>query len=276
MINPLTAYRHWVNDYVNRLYMLSGYDFNRDFITLIVTYAPFIVAILTLAYALVPIMVMRSILLIMIIVLLIDYLSVLMYINAKVYVRASHFEKRLANTLMMMIPLVASGVTLEELISALASIERDPYIAREFKLILRDVREGGMDVLTALRLSLNRVPSRTYSEVFGLIAETYLVSANLADILMLKLEYLIRNKYNKLRSTTQVLSLFMEMYLVVALLLPILLVLIIVTITPLGPIYLGPIALDPTLVLLITTMVYSPVMGCVMYLLIDAAVFLIE
>lgn len=177
---------------------------------------------------------------------------------------------------MMMIPLVASGVTLEELISTLASIERDPYIAREFKLILRDVREGGMDVLTALRLSLNRVPSRTYSEVFGLIAETYLVSANLADILMLKLEYLIRNKYNKLRSTTQVLSLFMEMYLVVALLLPILLVLIIVTITPLGPIYLGPIALDPTLVLLITTMVYSPVMGYVMYLLIDATISSIE
>ena len=272
MINPVMAYRRWVSDYVNRLYMLSGYDFDRDFMAVVATYAPIAIAALALAYALTPVAVLRNILLIVIIVMLIDYLSVLMYMNAKVYVRASHFEKYLTNTLMVIIPLVASGATLEELISTLASVERDPYIAREFKLILRDSREGGMDILTALRMSLNRVPSRTYSEVFGLVTETYLISANLADVLMLKLEYLVRNKYNRLRSATQVLSLFMEMYLVIALLLPILLVLIIITLSPLGPIYLGPIALDPILVLLITALVYSPVMGFVMYLLIDAAV----
>ena len=276
MINPVMAYRRWVNDYVNRLYALSGYDFDRDFMAVVATYAPIAIAVLALAYALTPVAILRDILLIVIIVMLIDYLSVLIYMNAKVYVRASHFEKYLTNTLMVMIPLVASGATLEELISTLASVERDPYIAREFRLILRDSREGGMDILTALRMSLNRVPSRTYSEVFGLVVETYLVSANLADILMLKLEYLIRNKYNKLRSATQVLGLFMEIYLVIALLLPILLVLIIVTLSPLGPIYLGPIALDPNLVLLITALVYSPVMGFVMYLLIDATVSSIE
>ena len=240
MINPLAAYRRWVNDYVNRLYTLSGYDFNRDFMAVIATYIPITIAALALAYALVPVAVFRGAILVVIIVMLIDYLSVLMYMNAKVYVRASHFEKNLTNTLMVMIPLMASGATLKELMSTLAAVERDPYIAREFRLILRDSREGGMDILTALRMSLNRVPSRTYSEVFGLVTETYLISANLADVLMLKLEYLIRNKYNRLRSATQVFSLFMEMYLIIALLLSILLVFIIITISPLGPIYLGP------------------------------------
>ncbi|MGC8542312.1 MAG: type II secretion system F family protein [Vulcanisaeta sp.] len=276
MINPIRAYRHWVGGYVNRLHMLSGYDFNRDFVIVIITYTPFIIIALIMAYVLIPIITLRDILLIVTTVLLIDYLSVLVYMNAKVYVRTSHFERYLANTLMIMTPLVASGVTLEELIGTLAIIERDPYIAREFKIILKDAREGGMDILTALRASLNRVPSRTYNEVFSLITETYLISANLADILMLKLEYLVRNKYNKLRSATQVLSLFMEVYLVTALLLPILLVLIIVTISPLGPIYLGPITLSPTLVLLITTLIYSPVMGYVMYLLIDSTISSIE
>ncbi len=276
MINPIRAYRHWVGGYVNRLHMLSGYDFNRDFVIVITTYTPFIIIALIMAYVLIPIITLRDILLIVTTVLLIDYLSVLVYMNAKVYVRTSHFERYLANTLMIMTPLVASGVTLEELIGTLAIIERDPYIAREFKIILKDAREGGMDILTALRASLNRVPSRTYNEVFSLITETYLISANLADILMLKLEYLVRNKYNKLRSATQVLSLFMEVYLVTALLLPILLVLIIVTISPLGPIYLGPITLSPTLVLLITTLIYSPVMGYVMYLLIDSTISSIE
>lgn len=133
-----------------------------------------------------------------------------------------------------------------------------------------------MDVLTALRVSLNRVPSRTYSEIFSLIAETYLISANLADILMLKLEYLVRNKYNRLRSATQALGLFMEIYLVIALLLPILLVLIVITLSPLGPIYLGPITLSPTLALLIMTLIYSPVMGYVMYILIDSTISSIE
>ncbi|ADY02153.1 type II secretion system protein [Vulcanisaeta moutnovskia 768-28] len=276
MINPIRAYRHWVGGYVNRLHMLSGYDFNRDFVIVITTYTPFIIIALIMAYVLIPIITLRDILLIVTTVLLIDYLSVLVYMNAKVYVRTSHFERYLANTLMIMTPLVASGVTLEELIDTLAIIERDPYIAREFKIILKDAREGGMDILTALRASLNRVPSRTYNEVFSLITETYLISANLADILMLKLEYLVRNKYNKLRSATQVLSLFMEVYLVTALLLPILLVLIIVTISPLGPIYLGSITLSPTLVLLITTLIYSPVMGYVMYLLIDSTISSIE
>ncbi len=278
MINPLTAYRRWVNNYVNRLYSLSGYDFNRDFVTAVAMYTPpIIIVALMVAYVLAPISVARSVTLLVVIVLLVDYLSVLIYVNMKIYVRSSHFERYLVNTLMIMIPLIASGVTLEELINTLAAIERDPYIAREFRLILRDVREGGIDILTALRASLNRVPSRTYNEVFSLIAETYLISANLADILMLKLEYLVRNKYNKLRSATQILSLFMEVYLVTALLLPILLVLIIVTISPLGPIYLGPITLNPTFVLLVTALIYSPIMGgYVMYLLIDSVISSIE
>ncbi len=93
---------------------------------------------------------------------------------------------------------------------------------------------------------------------------------------MLKLEYLVRNKYNKLRSTTQALSLFMEIYLVAALLLPILLVLIVITLSPLGPVYLGQITLSPTLVLLITALVYSPIMGYIMYLLIDSVISSIE
>ncbi|WP_148678242.1 type II secretion system F family protein [Vulcanisaeta distributa] len=276
MINPLTAYRRWVNNYVNRLYSLSGYDFDRDFAAAVIMYTPIIAAALVVAYALTPMSAVRSVMLLMVIVLLIDYLSVLVYINAKVYIRSSHFERYLINTLMIMIPLIASGVTLEELISTLATIERDPYIAREFRLILRDAREGGMDILTALRASISRVPSRTYGEIFGLIAETYLISANLADVLMLKLEYLVRNKYNRLRSATQVLGLFMEIYLVVALLLPILLVLIVITLSPLGPIYLGPIVLSPTLALIITTLIYSPVMGYVMYILIDSTISSIE
>lgn len=272
MINPLTAYRRWVEGYVNRLYLLSGYDFNRDFVIVIAMYTPIIVAALVVAYVLAPMSLVRGLLLLVVIALLVDYLSVLVYINAKVYVRTSHFERYLTNTLMIMIPLIASGVTLEELINTLAIIEGDPYIAREFRLILRDVREGGMDVLTALRTSLNRVPSRTYGEIFSLITETYLISANLADVLMLKLEYLVRNKYNKLRGVTQVLGLFMEIYLIIALLLPILLVLIVITLSPLGPIYLGPITLSPTLALIITTLVYSPIMGYVMYILIDSTI----
>ncbi|WP_054853887.1 hypothetical protein [Vulcanisaeta distributa] len=119
MINPLAAYRRWVYDYVNRLYLLSGYDFNRDFTVAVVMYAPMIIVTLIAAFVLAPISVVRSLLLLAVIVLLVDYLSVLIYANAKVYVRSSHFERYLSNTLMVMIPLIASGLTLEELISTL-------------------------------------------------------------------------------------------------------------------------------------------------------------
>ncbi|WP_054843457.1 type II secretion system F family protein [Vulcanisaeta souniana] len=273
MINPLAVYRRWVVGYVDKLYIFSGYNFNRDLVLIILMYIPFLIIALAIIYLVPQLFMFRILILILAIVFLIDYLSILMYVNAKVHIRVGHFERHLTDTLITMIPpLVASGMTLEELINTLAVIERDPYIAREFKLILRDTREGGMDILTALRASLNRVPSRTYNEVFGLLAETYLVSGNVADLLMLKLEYLTRNKYNKLRSVTQTLGLLMETYLVMALLLPVLLVLIVVTLTPLGPIYLGPLTLNPTLVLILTTLVYSPVMGYVIYILIDSTV----
>ncbi|WP_243671589.1 hypothetical protein [Vulcanisaeta sp. JCM 16161] len=98
MINPLTVYRRWVSNYVNRLYLLSGYGFNRDFVAVIATYTPIIIVALMVAYALTLVSTVRNALLMVIIVLLIDYLSVLMYANARVYVRSSHFERYLVNT----------------------------------------------------------------------------------------------------------------------------------------------------------------------------------
>ncbi|MCG2870365.1 MAG: type II secretion protein F, partial [Vulcanisaeta sp.] len=62
----------------------------------------------------------------------------------------------------------------------------------------------------------------------------------------------------------------LEIYLVMALLLPILLVLITITLSPLGPMYLGPLQLDPTLALIMTLLIYAPVMGYVSYILIDS------
>jgi len=157
-----------------------------------------------------------------------------------------------------------------DVINTLALVERDPEIAREFRIILRDVREGGLDVVSAIRRSVERVPSQVYADIMGLLVESYRVSSNVADVLFLKLDYLIRNRFNRLRSTTQTLSFLLEIYLVMVLLLPILLVLMAITLSPLGPIYLGPLQLDPTLVLIITLLIYAPIMGYVSYILMDS------
>jgi len=268
--NPLSSYLLWVSNYVNRLYRLSGYTLNADVLRFVIAYIPLIEVPLVILAVFMKFVVIRNVLLIIVLVLIIDYVAVLLYALVRVKTRAGHFDRGIIITLLTAIPLLASNATLIDVINTLALVERDPEIAREFRIILRDVREGGLDVVSAIRRSIERVPSQVYADIMGLLVESYRVSSNVADVLFLKLDYLIRNRFNRLRSTTQTLSFLLEIYLVMVLLLPILLVLMVITLSPLGPIYLGPLQLDPTLVLIITLLIYAPIMGYVSYILIDS------
>ncbi len=131
-------------------------------------------------------------------------------------------------------------------------------------------------MVTALRRSMDRVPSPTYRDVVSTLISSYAIGSDVADVLMLKVEHLMRERENRLRTAVQTLGLLMETYLVITLLLPILLILITITLTPLGPLRLGPLVLDPTVLLLITVFVYSPIMGLIMYLIIDSTVTSLE
>ena len=270
MRNPLSSYLLWVSNYVDRLYRLSGYTLNADVLRFVIAYIPLIEVQLVILAVFMKFVVIRNVLLIIVLVLIIDYVAVLLYALVRVKTRAGHFDRGIITTLLTAIPLLASNATLIDVINTLALVERDPEIAKEFRIILRDVREGGLDVISAIRRSIERVPSQVYADIMGLLVESYRVSSNVADVLFLKLDYLIRNRFNRLRSTTQTLSFLLEIYLVMALLLPILLVLMAITLSPLGPIYLGPLQLDPTLVLIITLLIYAPIMGYVSYILMDS------
>jgi flagellar protein FlaJ len=259
-----------VSNYIDRLYRLSGYTLNADVLRFVIAYIPLIEVPLVVLAVFMKFVVIRNVLLIIVLVLIIDYVAVLLYALVRVKTRAGHFDRGIITTLLTAIPLLASNATLMDVINTLALVERDPEIAREFRIILRDVREGGLDVISAIRRSIERVPSQVYADIMGLLVESYRVSSNVADVLFLKLDYLIRNRFNRLRSTTQTLSFLLEIYLVMVLLLPILLVLMAITLSPLGPIYLGPLQLDPTLVLIITLLIYAPIMGYVSYILIDS------
>ena len=272
MRNPLSSYLLWVSNYVYRLYRLSGYTLNADVLRFVIAYIPLIEVPLVILAVFMKFVVIRNVLLIIVLVLIIDYVAVLLYALVRVKTRAGHFDRGIITTLLTAIPLLASNATLIDVINTLALVERDPEIAKEFRIILRDVREGGLDVISAIRRSIERVPSQVYADIMGLLVESYRVSSNVADVLFLKLDYLIRNRFNRLRSTTQTLSFLLEIYLVMVLLLPILLVLMAITLSPLGPIYLGPLQLDPTLVLIITLLIYAPIMGYVSYILIDSTI----
>jgi len=261
-----------VSNYVYRLYRLSGYTLNADVLRFVIAYIPLIEVPLVILAVFMKFVVIRNVLLIIVLVLIIDYVAVLLYALVRVKTRAGHFDRGIITTLLTAIPLLASNATLIDVINTLALVERDPEIAKEFRIILRDVREGGLDVISAIRRSIERVPSQVYADIMGLLVESYRVSSNVADVLFLKLDYLIRNRFNRLRSTTQTLSFLLEIYLVMVLLLPILLVLMAITLSPLGPIYLGPLQLDPTLVLIITLLIYAPIMGYVSYILMDSTI----
>jgi flagellar protein FlaJ len=172
-----------VSNYVDRLYRLSGYTLNADVLRFVIAYIPLIEVPLVILAVFVRFVVIRSVLLVIVLVLIIDYVAVLLYALVRVKTRAGHFDRGIITTLLTAIPLLASNATLMDVINTLALVERDPEIAREFRIILRDVREGGLDVVSAIRRSVERVPSHVYADIMGLLVESYRVSSNVADVL---------------------------------------------------------------------------------------------
>ena len=262
----------WIDRYSERVGRLSGYSINPRFIKYSITFlanqgiasgiglgaslalnlnwlTPLFAALLTSS--------------------LMSMASLSAYVVAKIGARAAAFDRSMVNILLVMTPMVASGAPLVEILRTLASMRWPREVEREFRMVMAEVTEGGVDVIEALRRSVDRVPSRLYADVMGLLAEAYGVTSELADILMLKLDSIIRERYVRLRALVQTLALVIETYLVIALMLPTLIVLIALSLSPLGPAQFGPITLDVNSVLALTTMIYVPMMGALFYTFIN-------
>ena len=261
--NPITVLRNWLDSYSRQVSVKSGYTISSELIKVSILYL-FAQAIASFALAIILVRLGPRISLLFILISALSLTAVGMinaYIVIRLRSRARKFEKSMVTILLAMIPLMAGGEPLVNVFNYLASIKIEPEVNREFRRLVSEVYSG-FDMVSAIKRSIERVPSRVYNDIMGILVESYGVSGSIADVLALKLDSIIRREQSTFRSRTQALSLMMEVYVVSAQLLPILLIILTISLAPLGSIPISPEAL-----ILLMFLIYVPLIGSVFYII---------
>lgn len=196
--------------------------------------------------------------------------------------RAVHFNERIMYTLSYIVPLLATSNTLVDIILKVYELEQDPEIKRELELILKECALGE-DIVTAIRKSIDRVPSIVYKDIMSSLIESVRLTLEPEKILIQKLEALLRNKFIKLRQIITSLTLTFQSYVVLSFLAPALLFVILgaleapgrligaIVTMPGTPIPTTSIALPINIfgLALLLALIYSPLIAVIFYLVFD-------
>ncbi len=273
---------------IDRIYVLSGYKINRDFYRKATLYSIYSILALLLAFTVtapfaaqkIPIFISMSISISVFLFVLLMFIAML-YMNALmlVYRRRVHFEEKLIYTLSNMIPLIATRASLAEVFSRLYYFERDPEIKHELYLILKDCALGA-DIITSLKRSIDRVPSPIYRDIMSSLIEGLKISQCPIDILVNKLNSLIERKRLVLRRTLTELTLLFQVYIVLGLLAPAIVIAIYAAFSFGGPQQLpvnipGLTTLTPPIgdvfgISLLLALIWSPLLSLMFYLIFDS------
>ncbi len=254
---------------VSRLYVLSGYAFNRDLM------AKILLALVIASMASVALLITASLALTEITVIALAALScslagvtaVLMYMINLVLARRTAFSEMFIYTLSHMVPLLASGATLPRVISTLRQVETDPIIRREIELMLVDLSTGS-DACTCVKRSIARVPSHVYADVMTLVVEGSRLSQDVSGVLLLKLESLMRDKMLRLRQDVLTSTLLFQTYVILAFLLPCVLIVIAFVLLRISPLVIGACTFDAH-GLSFALLLYIPVVTYAFYVIFD-------
>ncbi|MEL9991338.1 MAG: type II secretion system F family protein [Thermoproteus sp.] len=185
--------------------------------------------------------------------------------------RKAHFDNNFVYTLGVMLPLLAAGVPLGRAVARLAEVEEDRYIARELALVVREALVMGASPYDALLHSAERVPSRDYRETVNLLARAAKITERVDLVLSSRLEWLLRAKQIRAQSLVRSLALLFEIYVVMAMLMPVLVFIVALSLSPLGSLQFAGLTLDPLTLMAFIGLIYSPIMGIIFYIIFDSS-----
>jgi flagellar protein FlaJ len=178
--------------------------------------------------------------------------------------RRNSFEANFIYTLSFLHPLLAAGLSLGEALAAAAAVEDDKIIARELKLVLRDISMG-KDPLEALEESAARVPSPMYKETARLIANAVRLTQRVDLVLLSRLDWLIRMRQIRASSLARSLTVLFEVYVMAAVLLPLLIAILALSLAPLGAANILGIAVQPLALMTLMAFAYVPATSFAFY-----------
>ena len=195
--------------------------------------------------------------------------SMLLRLLSYVSARRAHIEGGIIYLFSFMVPLLAIGAPLNQIIRRALETERDRVVAGELALMLRDMEVLGLDPITALVRSAERVPSQTYREMINVLVSAMRMTKRVDLAVLGRLEWLTRLRSIRLSGMIRSVTLIFEAYLVLGLIAPILLALIALMLSPIAPLQLFGIPLSFEDILLLSTLIYVPIINVVFYILFD-------
>ena len=195
--------------------------------------------------------------------------SVLLRLVAYVSARRSHFEYGSIYLFSFIVPLLAVGSPPNVIFRRALESEQDRVIAEELALILRDVELLGLDPLTALMRSAERVPSQTYREMINVMVNAIKLTKRVDLAVLGRLEWLIRLRSIKLASVVRSLTIMFEAYLVMGLIAPIITALVAMMLSPIAPLQILGVTMRFEDILALATIIYVPIINAVFYILFD-------
>jgi flagellar protein FlaJ len=201
---------------------------------------------------------------------LLAFAGLVLYPVHLVTARRSHFENNFVYTLGVLLPLLAAEVPLGRAVTRLAEVEEDKYIARELALAAREMIVMGAAPEGALRNSAERTPSPTYRETVEVLTKAARITQRVDAVLLARLDWMLRAKQVKAQSLVRSLSLMFEVFVVVVMLLPIMAYIVALSLSPLGALEVGGLAVDPLTLMTLLGLVYVPIVGFVFYIIFDS------
>ncbi|NPA86911.1 MAG: hypothetical protein GXO00_02795 [Candidatus Diapherotrites archaeon] len=196
-------------------------------------------------------------------------INFLNYPRLKAISRGSEIDAVLPFALMHMATLAGSGIPPHHIFRIMGKIDKYGEIARECRIIYRDVAILGKDIFSALSEAAKASPSRLWTEILWGISSTLRSGGSLRDYLYAKSRELQMLLERKERESVETMNLLTEIYLILFVLAPILgaIMLILMSMMAGGSVAgLSPLTLFGLLVYVIT-----PAMGLIFLLIADNA-----
>ncbi len=193
-----------------------------------------------------------------------------LYPQYLVRARRSHFNDRFVYTLLRLSPLISAGIPIGgEAIREAHDEEDDPIIRRELGLILRDMGGNGVDPITALKRSAERVPSYTYKDAINVLVEGSRLTPRVGELLLSKSNSLLADKLTRLSRVASDLGVLFEVYTLAVMLFPLLLIVLSMSFSILGSAAIGPVPINTAGLMLLITTIYVPLASVVFYVIFD-------
>ncbi len=172
--------------------------------------------------------------------------------------RGKEIDARLAAAVTHMSTLAGTGIAPINIFKAMVKLREYGEIAKECALIVRDVELFGKDLLTALSESARRSPSRKWEELLWGVMSTLRSGGNLRDYFLTKARELMKEFERQEREAMESANVVTEIYLIIAVLAPILAVLMTTVMGLFGGDIIG---ISPKEVLAVIVYVGVPVTG---------------